>query len=264
MKMPVLFIGHGLPANIILKNNFTERLHRLGQELPHPKTILVVSAHWLTEGNWVTGMESPKTIFDFYGYPEEFYKVSYPCPGSPEVANSIADLIKKPSVKVDYLYGGLDSAVWPILKHIYPQADIPVIEMSLDYNYLNGWFHPSLQSYYELAKQLSPFREQGVLIIGSGNIVHNLREIDLQNIDAKPYKGAIEFDERVKRNLLEGNHKDLVNFKNLSQAMELFPSLDHYLPMIYAIALQDKDDTIEFIYEGFQNRSVSMRSFKIG
>jgi 4,5-DOPA dioxygenase extradiol len=264
MKMPVLFIGHGSPENIVLKNSFTQRLVRLGQELPRPKAILVVSAHWLTDGTWVTGVEKPKTIYDFYGFPEELYRLSYPSPGSPEVAKLITELIQKPSIKLDYSWG-LDHASWAILKHIYPKADIPVIEMSLDYSPYNGWNRPTLQSYYDMAKQLALLREKGMLIIGSGNIVHNLRVVDMLNMDAKPYDWAIEFDEKVKRDLVERNHKDLLDCQNLSRATALsIPTLDHYLPMIFTIGLQEKDDALEFVYEGFQNRSVSMRCFKIG
>ncbi len=264
MKMPVLFIGHGSPENIVLKNSFTRRLVRLGQELPRPEAILVVSAHWLTDGTWVTGAERPGTIYDFYGFPEELYRQSYPSPGSSEVAGFITKLIQKPSIKLDYSRG-LDHAAWAILKHIYPMADIPVIEMSLDYSPYNGWNRPTLQSFYDLAKQLSPLREKGILIIGSGNIVHNLRVVDMQNMDAKPYEWAVEFDEKVKRNLLERNHQELLDCQGLSRATALsIPTLDHYLPMIFAIGLQDKNDSLEFIYEGFQNRSVSMRCFIIG
>lgn len=264
MKMPVLFIGHGSPENIILKNSFTERLVRLRHEMPRPQTILVVSAHWLTDGTWVTSVEKPETIYDFYGFPEELYRLSYPSPGSPEVAGMVTELVKKPAVKLDRSRG-LDHASWAILKHIYPKADIPVIEMSLDYSPYNGWNRPTLQSYYDLAKQLSPLREKGVLIIGSGNIVHNLRLVDTQNMDARPYEWAVEFDEKVKRDLLERNHKDLLNCQNSSRATALsIPTLDHYLPMIFAAALQEKDDALDFVHEGFQNRSVSMRCFKIG
>jgi 4,5-DOPA dioxygenase extradiol len=264
MKMPVLFIGHGSPENIILKNSFTECLAKLGKELPRPRTILVVSARWLTDGTWLTGVERPKTIYDFYGFPEELYRQSYPSPGSPKVANFITALIQNPAIKLDHSRG-LDHAAWAILKHIYPKADIPVIEMSLDYSPYNGWNRPTLRSFYDLAKQLSPLRDKGILIIGSGNIVHNLRLVDMQNMEAKPYEWALEFDERVKHALLEKNHQDLLDCQNLSRTTALsIPTLDHYLPMIFAIALEDKDDTLEFVYEGFQNRSVSMRCFKIG
>lgn len=264
MKMPVLFIGHGSPENIILKNSFTERLSRLSKELPRPKSILVVSAHWLTEGTRISGAEKPETIYDFYGFPEELYRLTYPSPGSPEVARLVTEVVKNPPVKLDHARG-LDHAAWAVLKHIYPGADIPVTEMSLDYSPYNGWNRPTLQSFYDLAKQLGPLREKGVLIIGSGNIVHNLRVVDMQNMAARPYEWAVEFDEKVKRNLLERNHKELLDCRNMSRAAALsIPTLDHYLPMISAIALQGKDDDLEFVYEGFQNRSVSMRCFKIG
>jgi 4,5-DOPA dioxygenase extradiol len=264
MKTPVLFIGHGSPMNIILKNDFTRRLAELGKELPRPKAILVISAHWLTDGTYVTCMARPKTIYDFYGFPDELYRLSYPSPGSPDDAKLITELVKKSLIKCDYSWG-LDHASWAVLKHIYPKADIPVIELSLDYSPYNGWNRQTLQYYYDLAKQLNPLREKDFLIIGSGNIVHNLRVADMDNMDAKPYEWAIEFDEKVKRDLLDRNHKNLLDCQNMSRATSLsVPTLDHYLPMIFDIAMQGKDDALEFIYEGFQNRSVSMRCFKIG
>jgi 4,5-DOPA dioxygenase extradiol len=256
MKMPVLFIGHGSPENIILKNSFTRRLSKLGAEVPRPKAILVVSAHWLTDGTFVTCAERPRTIYDFYGFPEELYRLSYPSPGSPEVARLITEAVKSPAVKCDHSWG-LDHASWAVLKHLYPEADIPVIEMSLDYSPYNGWRRPTLQTFYDLAGQLLPLRSQGVLIIGSGNIVHNLRVVDMMNMEAEPYDWAVEFDER--------DHKALLDCQNMSRATALsVPTLDHYLPMVFAIGLQDKGDELEFLHEGFQNRSVSMRCFRIG
>jgi 4,5-DOPA dioxygenase extradiol len=264
MKMPVLFIGHGSPENIILKNSFTRRLAELGRELPRPRIILVISAHWLTDGTYITCSARPETIYDFYGFPEELYHLSYPSPGSPEMAKRITELTKKPLIKCDYSWG-LDHGAWAILKHIYPQADIPVIELSLDYSPSNGWNRPTLQSYYDLAKQLNPLRKDDILIIGSGNIVHNLRVVDMNHMDGKPYEWAVEFDEKVKRDLLENNHQDLLDCQNMSRATSLsIPTLDHYLPMIFAIGLREKDDELEFIHEGFQNRSISMRCFRIG
>lgn len=264
MKMPVLFIGHGSPMNIILENDFTRRLTELGKELPRPRTILVISAHWLTDGTYVTCVERPKTIYDFYGFPNELYQLRYSSPGSPGDAKLVTELVKKPLIKCDYSWG-LDHASWAVLKHIYPEADIPVIELSLDYSPYNGWNRQTLQYYYDLAQQLNPLREKDVLIIGSGNIVHNLRLVDMDNMDAKPYDWAIEFDAKVKRDLLDRNHKDLLDCQNTSRTTSLsVPTLDHYLPMIFAIAMQGKDDALEFVYEGFQNRSVSMRCFKIG
>jgi 4,5-DOPA dioxygenase extradiol len=264
MKMPVLFIGHGSPENIILKNSFTERLARLGRELPRPRTILVISAHWLTDGTYVACADKPKTIYDFYGFPDELYRLSYPSPGSPGDAQLITELVKKPPVRCDYSWG-LDHAAWAILKHIYPEADISVFEMSLNYSPDNGWNRPTLQYYYDLAGQLKILREKDILIIGSGNIVHNLRVVDMNNMNAKPYDWAVEFDEKVKRDLSGQNHRGLLDCQDMSRATSLsVPTLDHYLPMIFAIGLQEKGDALEFIYEGFQNRSISMRCFKIG
>jgi 4,5-DOPA dioxygenase extradiol len=264
MKMPVLFIGHGSPENIILDNSFTRRLAQLGVELPRPRAILVISAHWLTEGTYVTGAANPKTIYDFYGFPDELYRLTYPSPGSPSDAQFIAGLVKKPSIKVDHEWG-LDHASWAVLKHMYPRADIPVIEMSLDYSPYNGWNRSSLRSFYDLGKQLGPLRDRGVLIMGSGNLVHNLRVAAFDDMNATPFKWAIEFDEKVKRNLTDRNHAELLDCQDMSRATSLsVPTLDHYLPMIFAIALQEKDDALEFVYEGFQNRSVSMRCFRIG
>jgi 4,5-DOPA dioxygenase extradiol len=262
--MPVLFIGHGSPMNIVLQNVFTRRLAELGKALPRPRAILVVSAHWLTDGTCVTCQEKPKTIYDFYGFPDELYKLSYPAPGSPGDAKLVTEIVKKPLIKCDTSWG-LDHASWAILKHIYPKADIPVFEMSLDYSPYNGWNRQSLQYFYDLGKQLGPLREKGVLIIGSGNIVHNLRVVDIDNIDAKPYEWAVEFDEKVKSDLMNRNHKELLDCQNMDRSTSLsVPTLDHYLPMIFAISMQGKDDSLEFVYEGFQNRSISMRCFKIG
>ncbi len=262
-KMPVLFIGHGSPMNVILKNNFTESLAKLGKEVPRPRAIMVISAHWLTNGTQVTCMEKPGMIYDFYGFPDELYEIDYPSPGSPEEARFVKDSVQKVQVKCNNDWG-LDHASWAILKHIYPEADIPVFEMSLDYSF-NEWHPKPLQFHYDLASGLAGLRKRGILIIGSGNIVHNLGMIDFRNIDAEPYEWAVEFDEKVKFNLINRNHKDLVNYQNMGSSASLsVPTLDHYLPMIYVIALQEKNDPLTFVHEGFQNGSISMRCFRIG
>ena len=263
-KMPVLFIGHGSPMNIILKNSFTNRLVELGKELPRPRAILVISAHWLTDGTYVTCMNRPDTIYDFYGFPDALYRIRYPCPGSPSVARWVKELVKSTRIECGYEWG-LDHASWTILRHMYPSADIPVIEMSLDYSPYNEWQPKSTKQYYDLASELAPLRERNVLIIGSGNIVHNLRLIDFDNIDAAPYDWAVRFDEKVKRNLVSRNHEELLNCRDVDRVASLsVPTLDHYLPMICAIGLQGKDEPLSFIYEGFQHGSVSMRAFRIG
>ncbi len=262
-KMPVLFIGHGSPLNIVLDNSFTRSLAALGKILPKPKGIMVVSAHWLTDGTFVTCMGRPRTIYDFFGFPEELYEMAYPVPGAPEEAQFVTRTVEKTAVKCN-LNWGLDHASWAVLKHIYPKADIPVFEMSLDYSY-NEWHPKPVQYHYDIAMELSELRKRGILIIGSGNIVHNLGMLDFENIDAKPFDWSVEFDERVKANLLGKKHRDLIHYMNIGHTSSLaVPTLDHYLPMIYAIALQDQDEPLTFFYEGFQYGSISMRCFKIG
>ncbi|SDF55687.1 Aromatic ring-opening dioxygenase, catalytic subunit, LigB family [Methanolobus vulcani] len=262
-KMPVLFIGHGSPMNIILDNSYTQSLVKLGKELPRPEAIMVISAHWMTDGTFVTCNENPKTIYDFYGFPQKLYEVSYPSPGAPTEAELACRTVKKVPVKCSNQWG-LDHASWAVLKHMYPEADIPVFEMSINYSF-NEWHPKMLQHHYDLASELKEFRNKGVLIIGSGNIVHNLSLIDFQNVDAEPYEWAVELDEKVKENILSGNHRDLIQYLNMGEVAKIgVPTLDHYLPMIYAIALQEEGEVLEFTHEGFQHSSVSMRCFKIG
>ena len=261
-KMPVLFIGHGSPLNIILRNDFTKSLKKLGRELPKPKAIMVVSAHWLTYGTFVTCMERPKTIHDFFGFPKELYEMEYPSPGAPGSAGMVVDLARKTKVKCGDNWG-LDHASWAILKHIYPEADIPVFEMSLDFSF-NEWRPKALKYHYDLAAELFELRKKGVLIIGSGNIVHNLGMLDFHNIEAQPYDWALQFDEKVKENLINKNHQGLIDYLSMKGASWAAPTLDHYLPMIYVIALQEEKEDIVFTYEGFHYGSVSMRCFQIG
>ncbi|MGE5575307.1 MAG: 4,5-DOPA dioxygenase extradiol [Ignavibacteria bacterium] len=261
-KMPVLFVGHGSPMNIILKNSYTESLAKAAKEIPKPKAILVISAHWLTNGTFVTCVEKPKTIYDFYGFPEELYQLNYPSPGSPE--NAQLTIKTGRSAKITCGNWGLDHAAWAVLKHMYPDADVPVFELSLDYSPFNDWNPKSMQYHYDLGSELAPLREKGILIVGSGNIVHNLGLIDFDT-DAKPFEWAVKFDEQVKQCLVSGNHKALINYLELGkEANYAVPTQDHYLPMIYSIGLQGKEEPLKFIHEGFQNGSVSMRAFQIG
>ena len=261
-KMPVLFIGHGSPMNMILKNDFTNSLIKLGKNLPKPRAILVISAHWLTNWTYVTCMEKPKTIHDFYGFPEELYEIEYPCPGYADGARYLIRSVQKTRVKCNNEWG-LDHASWAILKHIYPGADIPVFEMSLDYTF-NEWHPKPIRYHYDLASELAFLREKGVLIIGSGNIVHNLGILDLRNIDATPFDWAVEFDEEAKSALINMDHEKLIEYQNINGSYLAVPTLDHYLPMIYVLSLQEENDPLKFTYEGFQYGSISMRCFQIG
>ncbi len=260
--MPALFIGHGSPMNVISKNDFTESLAALGKRLPEPRAILVISAHWLTHGTYVGCNEKPETIHDFYGFPEELYEIEYPCLGSPDDAGYLIDSVQKVNVKCSTDWG-LDHASWAILKHMYPRADIPVLEMSLDYSY-NEWHPKPIQYHHDIASELAILRDKGILIIGSGNIVHNLGRIDFRNIDAPPYAWALGFDERVKSDLMSRDHAELIDFQKVKGASLAVPTLDHYLPMIYVLALQGENEPLKFTYEGFQHGSISMRCFQIG
>jgi 4,5-DOPA dioxygenase extradiol len=262
-KMPALFIGHGSPMNVIQDSSFTRTLAAWGNRLPRAEAIMVISAHWLTTGTFVTCMQRPRTIHDFYGFPDELYAITYPSPGAPEVARNVAETVREAPVacKEDW---GLDHGCWAVLKHLYPKADIPVFQLSLDYSF-NDWHPKPLQYHYDLAAELAGLRQWGILIIGSGNIVHNLSLIDFRNVEAAPFEWSEEFDEQVKANLLSRNHRDLIHLGNMGKSAVLaVPTLDHYLPMIYVIALQGQNEPLTFTYEGFQHKSISMRCFQIG
>jgi len=261
-KMPVVFVGHGSPQNVLFDNNFTRDLKKLGQTLPSPRAILVISAHWLTKNTLVSCTEKPQTIYDFYGFPEEMYSIKYPCPGAPDLARRTKELIKKAPVICDMRWG-LDHGAWTILKHMYSKADIPVYQLSLDYQF-HEWNPKPIQFYYELGKDLAPLRNQGVLIIGSGNITHNLGVVDFENIDAEPMGWAQDFDDQVREALLNQDHSALINYNKFGKLAYLaVPTLDHYLPMIYVLGLQEKGENITFFHEGFQYGSISMRGFWI-
>ncbi len=252
--MPLLFVGHGNPMNAIEKNEFHNKWTELGKSLPKPKAILVISAHWLTKGTRVTAMEKPKTIHDFYGFPQELFDVQYPVNGSPELAKEIQLFIQKTKVQSDFEWG-LDHGTWSVVMPMYPNADIPVFQLSIDYT------QPP-QFHYHLAQELSALRKKGVLIMGSGNIVHNLSMI---NWSGKPYDWAIEFDEKVKNFIAEKNHDSLINYEKMGSIAKLsVPTNDHYLPLLYTLALQEKNETISFFNEKIDMGSASMRSVKIG
>ena len=264
MKMPAFFIGHGSPMNIIEDSAFTKALSNLSGSIPKPKAILVVSAHWLTRGTFATAMEHPKTIYDFYGFPEELYTLKYPAPGNPDLASEICGMLSRFGASCD-LSWGLDHASWSILKRIYPKADIPVVQLSLDYAPGSGQIKP-IEYHYELACELKSLRSQGILIIGSGNIVHNLQIADFENRDAAPYGWAEEFDNLVARKILSNDVDSLIHpEENLEGFAMAAPTWDHYLPLVYALALRDgSQEKVSFPFEGFQNASISMRAVRFG
>ena len=257
-KMPVLFLGHGSPMNAIEENEFVVGFRKVGKEIPKPQAILVVSAHWETNGTFVTAMEKPRTIHDFGGFPPALYEVQYPAPGSPELAKETKDLIKKTEVGLDQSWG-LDHGAWSVVKHLYPHADVPVIQMSLDYN-------QTPQHHFELAKELASLRKKGVLIIGSGNMVHNLRMVawDKLNADAYGYDWAIEASEKMKKHILNGDYQPLINYSAQGRAFDLaIPSPDHYLPLLYALALKEENEKISFFNDKPVAGSLTMTSVKI-
>lgn len=256
-RMPVLFIGHGSPMNAIADNPYTRRLAELGSEIPKPKAILCVSAHWMSEGSWITGMERPRTIHDFYGFPKELFEISYPAPGSPEMAGFIRETVKDPQIQADHEMWGLDHGTWSVLRHMYPDADIPVLQLSL-YMEQPGEYH------LKLGRELRALRDQGILIVGSGNIVHNLRQIRWEE-DSKPYDWAVEFDEWSKERIINRNFETLARDYNQSPAGKLsVPTPDHYYPLLYVLGASDERDNLRFEYEGIQNASISMRCLSFG
>ena len=255
-KMPVLFVGHGNPMNAILDNSFTQGWTEITNDLPKPNAILCVSAHWETNGTFVTAMDRPKTIHDFYGFPQKLFDVQYPSPGAPAYAKEVQEVVETTEVKPDHEWG-LDHGTWSVLVKMFPQADIPVFQLSLDYS-------KPAQFHYDLSQELASLRRKGVLIMGSGNIVHNLRMADLRN-ESNPYDWALEFD-ALSKNLIERReHKRLIEYQKLGKAAQLsIPTPEHYLPMLYAIALQEQGEEVTFFNEQMAFRSGSMRSFKIG
>jgi 4,5-DOPA dioxygenase extradiol len=258
VKMPVLFLGHGSPMNAIEENEFVEGWRSIGKTVPKPAAVLCISAHWETRGTYVTAMEKPKTIHDFGGFPDELYEVQYPAPGSPDLAMEIKRLVISTQVGLDDKWG-LDHGCWSVVKHLFPNADIPVIQMSMDYN-MNA------QQHYDLAKELPGFRNKGILIIGSGNMVHNLGMVSWNKLnDIYGYDWAIEANEKMKQYILNGDHKQLINYKSQGRSFDLaIPTPDHYLPLLYALALQDKNDTVTIFNDKPVGGSLSMTSIRIG
>lgn len=256
-RMPLLFIGHGSPMNAIETNSYTKALQVLAAKLPKPRAILVVSAHWMTEGTWVTEMATPKTIHDFYGFPQELFNVQYPAPGSPEVAQLVRDSISNPKINPDLKDWGLDHGAWAVLRHMFPKADVPSLQLSLNIKQ-----PPEYHS--QLGAQLSQLRDKGVLILGSGNLVHNLRMIRWQP-GANAFDWAIEFDSWIKKKLLERDFKAVMNDFHKTEAGRLsVPTMDHYYPVHYILGAADEKDKLQFEYEEMQNGSISMRSFSLG
>ena len=256
---PVFFIGHGSPMNGIEHNEFSNQWAQLGKTLPKPKAVLVVSAHWLTNGSYITAMENPKTIHDFGGFPKELYEVQYPVKGNPALAEETTKLITNTQLHLDHEWG-LDHGTWTVVRHIYPDADVPVLQFSIDYN-------KPPQYHYDLAKQLLSLRKKGVLIIGSGNMVHNLRMIAWDKLQESSYgyDWALEINQIFKNKISNKDHQDLINYQKLGTAAQLaIPTPDHYYPLLYTLALQEDNDDISFFNDKAVGGSLTMTSVKIG
>lgn len=253
-KMPVLFVGHGSPMNAIEDNEFSRAWEQVGRSLPPPKAILCISAHWETEGVQATAMQTPRTIYDFYGFPPELYAVRYPAPGSPALASLVQQTLQPTTVQPD-LSWGLDHGTWSVLRRMFPQADIPVVQLSLDYSL-------SPQEHYTLGKALSPLRRRGVLILGSGNMVHNLRLIQWQET---AYEWALEFDDLLKQHILAGDHASIVNYSQFGRMAALsIPTPEHFLPLLYTLAVQEPEDDVSFFADQVTLGAISMRGVRLG
>lgn len=257
--MPVLFIGHGSPMNGIEDNEFSDYWKKLGKEIPTPKAVLVVSAHWLSRGTRITAMDFPNTIHDFGGFPKALFEVQYPAPGDPELAVYTAKNIQSTQVELDHEWG-LDHGTWTVVRHMYPKADIPVLQLSIDY-------YQSPKYHYELAQELYQLRKKGVLIIGSGNMVHNLRMVAWDKLKEPEYgyDWAIEMNEQFKKLIEEGDHKALIDYQKLGKAAQLaIPTPDHYIPLLYTMGLSSPQEEAKFFNDKAVGGSLTMTSVKWG
>ena len=256
---PVFFIGHGSPMNGIEQNIFSKKWQEIGKTIDLPCAVLVVSAHWLTKGTLVTAMSEPKTIHDFGGFPQELFNVQYPAPGSPFLAEETAKLITSTNVGLDHDWG-LDHGTWTVVRHMFPESNVPVLQLSIDYNKPAAY-------HYNLAKELYNLRKRGVMVIGSGNMIHNLRMIDWNNM-AEPGFGfdwAKSLNETFKKRIISKDHKDLIEYDRLGEAARLaIPTPDHYYPMLYALALMNNKDDVSIFNDEYVGGSLSMTSFRLG
>ena len=254
VRLPALFVGHGSPTNAIEDNEFSRSWAEAGSALPRPRAILCVSAHWETQGTYVTAMRKPKTIHDFFGFPQALFEMQYPAPGSQELARLACASIHETEVRLDQEWG-LDHGAWSVLSRMFPAADIPVVQLSLDRG-------REPEAHYELARGLRALRKRGVLILGSGNIVHNLGRLVWQDT---AYDWAVEFDERVKRLIASGDHDAIIQYQRLGQAARLaVPTNEHFLPLLYILALREQEEAARFFAEKVTLGAISMRSVRIG
>jgi 4,5-DOPA dioxygenase extradiol len=256
--MPVLFVGHGSPMNGIEDNEFSERWEKMGEEITTPKAVLVISAHWFTNGTKITSMDFPKTIHDFGGFPQELFDVQYPAPGNPKLAEETKSLIHSADVELDHDWG-LDHGAWTVVRRMYPKANIPVLQLSIDYT-------KPPQFHYELAKELAGLRKKGVLILGSGNMVHNLRMVNwgMMGKEGGGYDWALTMNDKFKSLIENKDHSALINYAKLGkEALLAIPTPEHYLPLLYSLSLQNSKDELSFFNDKALGGSLTMTSVKI-
>lgn len=262
-SMPAIFFGHGNPMNAVLRNAYTDGWAAIGDSLPRPKAVLCVSAHWYLPGTAVTAMSAPRTIHDFGGFPRELYQVEYPAPGSPELARRVRELLAaktgEPTIAVDLDQSwGLDHGTWSVLCHVFPQADIPVVQLRIDEA-------QAPEFHYKVGKLLRPLRDEGVLVIGSGNVIHNLHTYAWGKHEVEPFDWAVRFEKLARELLLKGDDVPLVEYEHLGRdALLAAPTPDHYLPLLYVMGLRREDDRVSFPVEGFDGGSISMLTVQIG
>lgn len=255
--LPAIFFGHGNPMNALLDNRYTEAWRQIGGKLIRPKAILSISAHWYVPETGVTISTSPRTIHDFGGFPRELYQVQYPAPGDPDLARRVQKMLVPLEVRLDNSWG-LDHGTWSVLRHVYHDADIPIVQLSIDETQPAS-FH------FEIGRKLAPLRNEGVLIVGSGNLVHNLHTYAWGRHMADPYDWAVHFETEAKQMMMSGEYKSLVDYERLGpEAMLSIPTPDHYLPMLYVIATRQQNESVTFPVEGVDGGSISMLSVQIG
>jgi 4,5-DOPA dioxygenase extradiol len=257
MTLPAIFFGHGNPMNALMRNQYTEGWTAIGAAIPRPTGVLCISAHWYVGGAALTVNTAPRTIHDFGGFPAELYQVSYPAPGDPDLARRVRQLLAPLPVDLTESWG-LDHGTWSVLRHVYPQADIPVVQLSIDETRAAPY-------HYEIGRRLAPLREQGVLIVGSGNVVHNLHAYAWGRHAVEPYDWAAGFEQKAREFLTAGEHAALIDYEKLGRAAALsIPTPDHYLPLLYVMGATHEGETIRFPVEGIEGGSVSMLSVQIG
>lgn len=255
--LPAIFFGHGNPMNALSENPYTAGWRRFAEQSPRPRAILAISAHWFVQGTGVTISTAPRTIHDFSGFPKELYQVQYPAPGDPALARRVQKLLEPLPVDLDTSWG-LDHGTWSVLRHAYPAADVPVVQLSIDET-RPAAFH------FDLGRKLALLRDEGILIVGSGNLVHNLRAYTWGRHVPDPYDWAIRFEERARAMMLAGDYKPLIDYETLGrEALLAIPTPDHYLPLLYVIATRQQREAIAFPVEGVDGGSISMLSVQVG